>query len=133
MVIVRPRLPKAPLRGSVQAALQGELAQQEPPGNAVVDHPEDLVGLEDVQVRGQGEDDVDPSAALDRSALPALCQIRRRRARMKPVHLRSLGVMVLLAVLFTSVPAMGIESGLLGVPIGATPQELMHIYGPAMG
>ncbi|NIM23981.1 MAG: hypothetical protein GTN69_01325, partial [Armatimonadetes bacterium] len=52
---------------------------------------------------------------------------------MKPVHLRSLGVMVLLAVLFTSVPAMGIESGLLGVPIGATPQELMHIYGPAMG
>ncbi|NIM05502.1 MAG: hypothetical protein GTO55_04810 [Armatimonadetes bacterium] len=68
MVIVRPRLPKAPLRGSVQAALQGELAQQEPPGNAVVDHPEDLVGLEDVWVRGQGEDDVDPPAALDRSA-----------------------------------------------------------------
>jgi hypothetical protein len=53
--------------------------------------------------------------------------------KMKSVGLRVLMLIVLLAVLLTALPAMAIESGLLGISIGATPQELMRTYGPAMG
>lgn len=52
---------------------------------------------------------------------------------MRLVYSRYLGVLLLLAALLWCVPARAVESGLLGIPIGATPKELMRAYGPPSG
>jgi len=52
---------------------------------------------------------------------------------MKPACWHFGGAMILAALLLACAPAMGIENGLLGIQIGATPQDLLRTYGPPGG
>jgi len=54
---------------------------------------------------------------------------------MRKVQVRSLGLLslVVLVAVLACAPVWGIEGGLLGIQIGATPKDLMEAYGPPTG